>query len=923
MNALKTFALLIFLTACSGIQAQITAVVTTPADSGAGSLRQAMQDTNASGGGTINFRIDPAVSGPGPWTIALRTELPELTRRTFIMGFSQPGSMAPSGTGQSKIMIEVDGSAIARDANNYAAVFAFVRGAEKSVLTGLSVIGRQGNQAAGVLVLANSVAIRGNYIGLRADGMTPVPNDVAIGVLACDGVVIGGPVSGAGNLIVGGTQGLLIDGASHLVANNWFGTDKFGARIAGSPFLGNAIFAGGAIGYGMPPRLQTLYSPTIQATFWGLRTTTFSDNRITNSLATALILTGSTANPPTFATLNNRVTNNAIGPDLWNTPSFSVQGGIRLDVGVSGTQVLDNTITTPNANFGILLGNGLVSTVRLAGNGNSIRRNIIRGNTGHPLNMDVVNFFQPLANDPLDADGGANNGQNKPDLSFANSIGYVEGKFSGLPNRTVTLDFYMANQCDVSGFGGSDFYLGEKNIVTDSIGNALFTFNASSTPFGGLRVGQVITATATLNDANGQTTDTSEFSACIPVMGVLPTQTDLVPVPKYAPAMDPSLFLSAKVSDANNSALSGTVRFTATTDVGQLFLGNATLSNNIAMLPATANGLLPRSGRYQIAAEYLGDPRHSGSISARQPLVVFRPPAALIKDNLSNLVRVALSGMTYEIYDAASANWQALPMQNGDRIIDSAPFQNSRLDKLISVDPSGNFALTQAFGNRNAVMSNGFKNSDRISDFAMFDANNKMDALVFSNQTNKWQMTLCAFDIDNCESTKPLSVNSEYIGSLSGDFNGDGNMDILWLNSKNKPQEIWLMDGATPIKVIPIQGAPADAAAVTTGDFDGDGYEDIAFYAASTLEFTVWFMDSGKPAHSATARLRSMDLQTRGPAYFASATSADYGHAYLILRDGSTGDVLQWSEIADSNGALTFVETTLYTDPTKDLLPTR
>src|SRR5262249_15549562 len=64
-------------------------VVTTTADGGPGSLRQALLDSNAATGG-LNT-IDFAISGPGARTIAPASPLPAVTNPVSIDGTSQPG----------------------------------------------------------------------------------------------------------------------------------------------------------------------------------------------------------------------------------------------------------------------------------------------------------------------------------------------------------------------------------------------------------------------------------------------------------------------------------------------------------------------------------------------------------------------------------------------------------------------------------------------------------------------------------------------------------------------------------------------------------------------------------------------------------------------------------------------------------------
>ncbi len=88
-----------------------TFTVTTNADSGAGSLRQAITDANAAAGAdTIAF----AIPGTGPHTIALASALPQITQPLTIDGYTQAGSSPntnPVGQGLNTVlMVEVDGT---------------------------------------------------------------------------------------------------------------------------------------------------------------------------------------------------------------------------------------------------------------------------------------------------------------------------------------------------------------------------------------------------------------------------------------------------------------------------------------------------------------------------------------------------------------------------------------------------------------------------------------------------------------------------------------------------------------------------------------------------------------------------------------------------------------------------------------------
>src|SRR5437016_3422460 len=83
--------------------------VTTTADSGPGSLRQAILDANSTpGADVIQFNID----GAGVHTIAPLTSLPPITDPLTIDGHSQPGASANTKTDSddAAILIEIAGS---------------------------------------------------------------------------------------------------------------------------------------------------------------------------------------------------------------------------------------------------------------------------------------------------------------------------------------------------------------------------------------------------------------------------------------------------------------------------------------------------------------------------------------------------------------------------------------------------------------------------------------------------------------------------------------------------------------------------------------------------------------------------------------------------------------------------------------------
>ena len=78
-----------------------------------------------------------------------------------------------------------------------------------------------------------------------------------------------------------------------------------------------------------------------------------------------------------------------------------------------------------------------------------------------------------------------------------------------------------------------------------------------------------------------------------------------------------------------------------------------------------------------------------------------------------------------------------------------------------------------------------------------------------------------------------------------GDFDGDGNSDILWRNSVNGNVSIWLMNGTTIAQQTNSGGATNDWQIHGVGDFNGDGKSDILWRDTVTGEVSIWMMSGG------------------------------------------------------------------------------
>ncbi len=188
--------------------------VTTTADSGPGSLRQAILDSNTASGGTNT--IDFAIPGQGVQTISPLSSLPAITNPVLIDGFSQPGY---SGTP----LIELSGSQA--DLTNGLTITG----------SGVTVRGLDiGNFTEGAAILITGPSAFGNTIetndiGTDPGGSLPQPNGYGVEILAgASDNTIGGATAAAGNLIA---------------FNSAPGVDVEGAGSLGNQITANRIFA--------------------------------------------------------------------------------------------------------------------------------------------------------------------------------------------------------------------------------------------------------------------------------------------------------------------------------------------------------------------------------------------------------------------------------------------------------------------------------------------------------------------------------------------------------------------------------------------------------------------------------------------------------------------------------------------------------
>ncbi|HKG14395.1 MAG TPA: FG-GAP-like repeat-containing protein, partial [Pyrinomonadaceae bacterium] len=508
-----------------------TFAVTNTNDSGAGSLRQAILDANATPGTqTIIFQI----LGAGVHTISPASALPNITDRVVIDGFTQPGF---AGTP----VIELSGTG----AGQVTAGLNVVSGG--STIQGLAVNNFNGHGVR--LGTAGGNTVRGSFVGTNAPGNAAKANSGhGVFVDNTPNNTVGGAAAGDGNVISGNLgQGVRVEGSGatgNLVAGNLVGTD-----LSGTAALGNAgdgvLLVGGAsantVGATAGNTISKNGSHGVE-----IQGAATSGNFVqSNFIGTNLGGTNALGNAGSGVFISDAPNNTVGGQGFGNVISSNQNDGVLISGATATANVVVNNRIGTTENSLDPLGNGLdgvhVDTAsgntigganfgddnHIAFNGqdgvsiNSGTGNRILGNRIHDNGTTAQHLGIDLSpdganpNDAGDADAGANNHQNFPALTLATVSGgatHITGTLNSTANTTFRIEFFTGD-CDTSGFGEGANLISSSDLATDAAGNVTIdvTFSPSD-----VAVGDSITATAT----NLATGDTSEFSRCVPVFGI-------------------------------------------------------------------------------------------------------------------------------------------------------------------------------------------------------------------------------------------------------------------------------------------------------------------------------------------------------------------------------------------------------------------
>jgi len=330
-----------------------------------------------------------------------------------------------------------------------------------------------GNGDVGIYIGGGSnLAIRRNYIGTDATGLLPLGNgSYAIRADGAPGTQIGTP--GNGNVMSNNGRGIVLgyDASGYLVRGNIIGMNKDATQPMGNGESGLEINTA-----------DNVIGGTALGAF----------NQIGDSTYYGIFIWGAGAT-------NNRIEGNYIGTNVALAQGLGNWFGIVIyganDNSIGGTVNGTGNFISDNINDGIY---------DWYGSRNSYLRNSVFRNGG----VGIENLGRgPLPNDALDLDHGPNEGQNFPIVTTATAGGgsvTVAGFLASQPSTQFRVEYFVSTQCEASGFGEGEHYVGFQDVTSGADGKAVLGTVLTTAYVSGF-----VTATATDPDGN-----TSEFSPC-------------------------------------------------------------------------------------------------------------------------------------------------------------------------------------------------------------------------------------------------------------------------------------------------------------------------------------------------------------------------------------------------------------------------
>jgi parallel beta-helix repeat protein len=580
--AIKLVFLTITLLLISPAQAAIFTVTTT-ADSGAGSFRQAITDANADAAPPHNINF--AIAGAGPHVITLLSALPLVNRRTAIDAAAEAIGDAPG--------VRISGAGLVSGNG-----LGFNAAASQSSVSWLAITQFPGH---GLSISSTFTVVRNCYIGIGTDGVTDLGNALSGVRMAAADITIG--TSGEGNVISGNTQqgiSIAVGADDSRVYDNKIGTNAAGTAAVpntGGGIVGNGAITGVFIGAGIIPDTGNLISGNGGAGInlsgdtqgWFIvgnliGTTADGNSALPNSHGIRIFGDDHDIGSNLASGRNVISGNTSYGIEIFGADGTLINGNY-IGLNAAGTSALPNS----HGIFTVSTINSLTIGGLTAGD-----RNVISGNTGTGISIETGTSNAVIVGNYIGLNAAG---------TIARGNGGVGVSLSGTSNTLGSNNTTFRNVISGNTLGGVHLR-GSGNVIkgnfigtnpggTAAIGNAslgIRVITASNSTIGGNTAadGNVISGNG--HDGIGLDADTSGITIKANLIGTNANGTIVVPNTGSGIGLRGSSHIVGGITAGERNLLSGNgsngVTFGGTANIVQ---GNY-IGTNLSGTAALANG---------------------------------------------------------------------------------------------------------------------------------------------------------------------------------------------------------------------------------------------------------------------------------------------------------------------------------------------
>jgi len=171
---------------------------------------------------------------------------------------------------------------------------------------------------------------------------------------------------------------------------------------------------------------------------------------------------------------------------------------------------------------------------------------------------------------------------------------------------------------------------------------------------------------------------------------------------------------------------------------------------------------------------------------------------------------------------------------------------------------------------------------------ADFNGDGQVDLVWSDTQTGErriWLMNGTGYGSEVSLGTIP----GNWVIAGAGDFNADGQVDLLWTDRSTGESRIWLMNGSTYVSAVSLGVVPLEWSIRGTGDFNGDGQTDIVWQDAVTGDGLIWLMNGSVVGSTVAINYLSPAVSISGVGDFNRDGRPD-----LVLTNTATGARTLW-----------------------------